>query len=162
MNYKYHYQTEIGKIYIAENGNEINFVTFDKTKIPKEYKELETQNIKKCYKEIHEYLNARRKTFTININPSGTAFQKKVWKELIKIPYGNTVTYKDIAKSIGNEQACRAVGMANNKNPIAIIVPCHRVIGKNGDLTGYAGGLGIKKQLLDLEYSNKSLQTPNN
>ncbi len=83
--------------------------------------------------------------------PKGTDFQKKVWQALCEIPYGETFSYKKVAQKIGNEKACRAVGMANNKNPIAIIVPCHRVIGENGKLVGYAGGLEVKKKLLVLE-----------
>lgn len=84
----------------------------------------------------------------------GTEFQKKVWKELLNIPYGETRSYKDIAIAIGNGKACRAVGNANNKNPIAIIVPCHRVVGSNGSMTGYAGGLDIKEKLLKIEKYN--------
>ncbi|MCP4340323.1 MAG: methylated-DNA--[protein]-cysteine S-methyltransferase [Desulfobulbaceae bacterium] len=83
--------------------------------------------------------------------PKGTAFQKRVWQELQKIPFGQTTSYGEIAKRIGNSKASRAVGMANGKNPIPIIVPCHRVIGKDGSLTGFGGGLDIKKQLLKLE-----------
>ena len=86
--------------------------------------------------------------------PSGTEFQQKVWKALKDIPYGKTKSYKDIAAAVGNEKACRAVGMANNRNPISIIIPCHRVIGKNGKLVGYGGGLEIKEYLLKLESDN--------
>lgn len=103
------------------------------------------------YKEIMEYLNGKRKTFDIKYEINGTEFQKKVWKELTKIPYGETRTYKEIAMSIGNPKASRAVGMANNKNPISIIVPCHRVIGSDGKLVGYGGGLDMKRALLTLE-----------
>ena len=104
--------------------------------------------------QIKDYLNGKRKSFDIAINPNGTEFMKKVWYELCKIPYGSTVTYKEIAKNIGNEKACRAVGSANNKNPIPIIIPCHRVIGTNGKLIGYRGGVGLKKKLLELEKNN--------
>ncbi|WP_103981826.1 methylated-DNA--[protein]-cysteine S-methyltransferase [Helcococcus massiliensis] len=103
------------------------------------------------YKEIMEYLNGERTTFDFPYELEGTDFQKKVWKELTRIPYGEIRTYKDIASAIGNKNASRAVGMANNKNPIMILVPCHRVIGANGKLVGYAGGLDMKKGLLDLE-----------
>ena len=103
------------------------------------------------YKEIMEYLNGKRKSFDIKYEINGTEFQKKVWKELTKIPYGETRSYKEIAVAVGNPKACRAVGMANNKNPIAIIVPCHRVIGSDGKLVGYAGGLDMKRALLNLE-----------
>ena len=103
------------------------------------------------YSQINEYLDGSRKTFNFPYELRGTEFQKKVWTELCKIPYGETRTYKDIAVAIGNPKASRAVGMANNKNPIIIAVPCHRVIGANGSLTGYAGGLGMKAALLSLE-----------
>ena len=103
------------------------------------------------YKEVIEYLNGERTSFDIPYKLEGTEFQKKVWKELTRIPYGQTRTYKDIASAIGNKNASRAVGMANNKNPIMIMVPCHRVIGTNGKLVGYAGGIDMKKDLLDLE-----------
>ncbi len=106
--------------------------------------------------EIKEYLNGRRKEFEAPIHLAGTAFQKKVWEALRRIPYGETRSYQEIAKSVGNPRACRAVGMANHKNPLMILVPCHRVVGKNGDLTGYAGGLEVKKFLLDLENPSRS------
>lgn len=103
------------------------------------------------YKEIMEYLNGKRKSFDIKYEINGTEFQKKVWKELTNIPYGETRSYKEIAVAVGNPKASRAVGMANNKNPISIIVPCHRVIGSDGKLVGYAGGLDMKRALLNLE-----------
>lgn len=103
------------------------------------------------YKEIMEYLNGERISFDFPYELEGTDFQKKVWKELTRIPYGETRTYKEIASAIGNKNASRAVGMANNKNPLMIVVPCHRVIGSDGKLVGYAGGIDMKKDLLDLE-----------
>lgn len=151
MNYKYFYNTHIGTLGIAENGYEITHLTFGTNKIPIEYEEKETENIKKCFNEVSEYLEGRRKTFTTKLNPQGTEFQKKVWNALKEIPYGETRTYKQIAERIGNHKASRAVGMANNRNPIGIIIPCHRVIGANGKLVGYAGGLDIKEKLLELE-----------
>ena len=98
-----------------------------------------------------EYLEGKRKVFDFPYEFHGTEFQKKVWKKLCDIPYGETRTYKDIAIAIGNPKACRAVGMSNNKNPITIAVPCHRVIGANGKLVGYAGGIEMKKKLLEIE-----------
>ena len=108
------------------------------------------------YNEVMEYLDGKRKTFDIKYEINGTEFQKKVWKELTKIPYGETRTYKEIAVAVGNPKASRAVGMANNKNPISTVIPCHRVIGSDGKLTGYAGGLDMKKALLDLELRNST------
>lgn len=101
--------------------------------------------------QLREYFNRSRQVFTVPLAPPGTEFQRQVWQMLCSIPYGATATYGDIAAQIGNPNAARAVGMANHRNPIAIIVPCHRVIGTNGKLVGYAGGLAAKQQLIDLE-----------
>jgi len=111
----------------------------------------ETPLIKNAVKQLDEYFNKKRKNFELPLSLNGTEFQLKVWGALQKIPYGETCSYGELAKMIGNSKASRAVGMANNKNPIAIIIPCHRVIGADGSLTGYAGGLNIKKILLELE-----------
>ncbi len=146
----YEYKTNIGKIYISADKKNILEISFNKPN----YDKNETPLIKKTFLELEEYFNGQRKTFDLPLKLEGTDFQKKVWKELIKIPYGKTISYKELATSIGNEKACRAVGMANNKNKIMIVIPCHRVIGSNGDLTGYAGGLNIKQQLLELEAKN--------
>ncbi|WP_027721669.1 methylated-DNA--[protein]-cysteine S-methyltransferase [Maridesulfovibrio zosterae] len=102
-------------------------------------------------RQIKDFLSGKTSSFKVKLNPQGTDFQKKVWGELCKIPIGQTRTYKDIAQQIGNRNASRAVGMANSKNPIPLIIPCHRVIGSNGKLTGFAHGLRIKQQLIDLE-----------
>ena len=141
--YQYSYNTILGEIYIAENDGYICNVSFCELN----YFRKETALIKQTYTQLEEYFKSERQTFDIRLSAQGTDFQKTVWKELQKIPYGKTATYKDIAKNIGNKNASRAVGMANNKNPIAIIIPCHRVIGSNGNLTGYAGGINIKKYL---------------
>ena len=101
--------------------------------------------------QLREYFGGRRRVFDIPIMPEGTDFQKKVWKALCGIPYGGVCSYSEIAERTGSPKAARAVGMANHVNPIPIIIPCHRVVGKNGKLTGYAGGLDIKRMLLDLE-----------
>lgn len=102
-------------------------------------------------KQLEEYLTGTRKVFTIDLGLAGTPFQKKVWAELLKIPYGQTASYKDIALRIGHQRSYRAVGGAVHNNPVAIIVPCHRVIGSDGSLTGCAGGLELKQMLLELE-----------
>ena len=107
------------------------------------------------FEQIMEYLDGKRKSFDFPYELRGTAFQKRVWEELCKIPYGETRTYQEIAVAIGNPKACRAVGMANNRNPIIIAVPCHRVIGANGKLIGYGGGLEMKEALLSLENKNR-------
>lgn len=107
------------------------------------------------FSQVLEYLDGSRKLFDFSYRLEGTEFQKKVWSALCDIPYGETRTYKEIAISIGNPKASRAVGMANNKNPIILVVPCHRVIGENGKLVGYAGGLNMKEFLLNMEANNR-------
>lgn len=102
-------------------------------------------------KQLDEYFKSERFEFDLPLLFKGTEFQKQVWNALLKIPYGETRSYKEMAQSIGNDRACRAVGGANNKNPIIIICPCHRVIGANGNLVGYGGGMDMKRYLLDLE-----------
>ncbi|MDT4761542.1 methylated-DNA--[protein]-cysteine S-methyltransferase [Sphaerochaeta sp. PS] len=101
--------------------------------------------------ELDEYFAGKRKVFTVPLSTKGSPFQQKVWNALLRIPYGETCSYADIALEIENPKAFRAVGMANNRNKIGIIIPCHRVIGKDGTLVGYAGGLEFKLALLDLE-----------
>lgn len=101
--------------------------------------------------ELAEYFAGTRRTFTVTLAPSGTPFQEAVWAALRTIPYGETRSYKQIAEQIGRPAACRAVGMANNRNPIAILIPCHRVVGHNGALVGYAAGLEVKTRLLRIE-----------
>ncbi|MGB4406705.1 MAG: methylated-DNA--[protein]-cysteine S-methyltransferase [Sphaerochaeta sp.] len=101
--------------------------------------------------ELDEYFSGARKTFSVPLETRGTPFQKQVWDALLEIPYGETRSYEDMAIQIGNPKACRAIGMANNRNKIGIIIPCHRVIGKNGSLVGYAGGLDKKIGLLEME-----------
>ncbi len=117
----------------------------------KTHRKSENKTSKKVKSQILEYLNGSRKTFNVPIKLNGTDFQKKVYEETLKIPYGSTKTYGEIANSIGNANSSRAVGMALGKNPIWIIMPCHRVIGKNRTLTGYAGGIDKKLSLLKLE-----------
>lgn len=114
-------------------------------------KQQETPLIASAKQQLAEYFQGRRKDFSLPLKPSGTPFQQKVWDALCTIPYGETRSYKEIALQIQNPKGSRAVGMANNRNPIMIIVPCHRVIGSNGALVGYAGGIGIKEWLLEHE-----------
>ncbi len=108
-------------------------------------------------KELNEYFSRQRKTFSVALDMRGTHFQKQVWEALLAIPYGETRSYSQIANQVGNPKATRAVGAANGQNPIPIIVPCHRVIGANGKLTGFGGGLEMKDQLLALEGSGRTL-----
>ena len=153
------YDFEIGELAICEENEKIVLVNVVKTKedieeMAKNSIQKETSLIKNTKQQLDEYFAGKRKKFDIPIKLDGTDFQIKVWKELLKIPYGETCSYLDIAKCIGNPKASRAVGMANNKNKIIIIVPCHRVIGSNKKLVGYACGLDVKKKLLELEREN--------
>ena len=116
-----------------------------------EYIEKDDEVLKKTRRQLEEYFSSKRKEFELPLLMVGTEFQKSVWEALLKIPYGQTASYLDLSKVIGNEKAVRAVANANGANAIAIIVPCHRIIGSDGSLTGYAGGLPLKKKLLELE-----------
>jgi len=145
----YHYK--FCNLFIAEEDGAICIVSFCADKIPKDFEKSETGLLKKAAKQFDEYFKKDRQNFDLPLILHGTDFQVKVWKALQKIPYGQTRSYGELAAMIGNQKASRAVGMANNRNTIAIIFPCHRVIGKDGSLTGYAGGLELKQKLLDLE-----------
>ena len=149
MNNIFFYETEIGIIGIRENNKSITDIFFSKVDTNDNIEE--TDLIKECFKQLKEYFEGNRMKFDLPLDARGTEFQMKVWNELLNIPYGETKSYKDIAVAIGNEKACRAIGMANNKNPIPIIIPCHRVIGSNGKLVGYAGGVNVKEKLLNIE-----------
>ena len=127
----------ISKIHILDKDIEII------TEFPKE--------LKQAVEQLQDYFDGKRTTFSFKINPTGTEFQKKVWQELLKIPYGKTYSYLELSKKLGDVKAIRAVATANGKNPLWIVIPCHRVIGSDGSLTGYAGGLWRKKWLLDHE-----------
>jgi O-6-methylguanine DNA methyltransferase len=150
--YSYTYGTEIGYIRITADDGTITNIDLDvSSPVPGE---AETPLLHAAYIQLTEYLSGQRRYFDLPLNPAGTAFQKKVWSELQKIPYGRTRSYREIASAAGNIKACRAVGGANGANPIPIIIPCHRVISADGTIGGYSGGTGIKKKLLELEAKN--------
>ena len=149
INY-YFYETVIGYLTISADEQGITDVSFGKRN-PVHAVCQETPVIKQAVSEVQEYLEGRRREFTVPLHPQGTDFQLRVWQVLRTIPYGKTWSYKQVATAAGNRKASRAVGMANNRNPIAIIIPCHRVIGANGRLVGYAGGLDVKEKLLEIE-----------
>ncbi len=111
----------------------------------------ETPLIRKAFRQVEEFLAGKRRDFDLPLAPRGTDFQQRVWAELLKISYGKLASYGEIARRVGSPRACRAVGMANNVNPISIIIPCHRVIGSGGKLVGYGGGLDMKRWLLNME-----------
>ena len=144
------FQTKLGKVVIVENGTAVVQLYFG-AKISEDSRVDQTPLLKRAHQELAEYLCGQRKSFDLPLAPQGSDFQKKVWAALQNIPYGKKCSYKDIAIAVGNEKASRAVGGANHLNPIAILIPCHRVIGSNGNLTGYAGGVDLKEKLLELE-----------
>ena len=147
-------QTPIGELTIGEENSKITNIIFEnqgKNFDKKNCIQKETPILQKTCRQLAEYFAKERTYFSIPLAPDGTEFLQKVWKALEKIPYGETRSYKEIAEQINHPKAYRAVGMANNKNPIPIIIPCHRVISSSGTLTGYAGGLDIKSFLLELE-----------
>lgn len=139
---------------IAEQDGKIVRVSLGGNGIP-EGENKQTRLLVQAAGQLDEYFTGKRKEFDLPLAAKGTLFQKKVWNALCTIPYGETRSYKDIAIQIGNAKACRAVGMANHNNPIGIIVPCHRVVGADGKLVGYAGGLDRKQFLLELERKYK-------
>lgn len=144
-------QTFIGPLYLVASENGLRGIFWKKQLHPMASSPTESKTLTETIIQVEEYLNGERKKFTIKLDLQGTEFQKKVWQQLLLIPYGKTRSYQEIAELIDNNKAVRAVGSANGRNPISLIVPCHRVIGCNGTLTGYAGGLKIKEKLLKLE-----------
>ena len=154
MTYSLQFETPVGPVTITATEAAVIGLRFG-TEVPESSKlcreEDATPLLAKTAGQIREYFAGERRNFTLPLAPAGSAFQKKVWEALRTIPYGETRTYKEIAEQIGHNLAFRAVGMANNRNPIGIVIPCHRVIGYDGKLTGYAAGIGIKEQLLNLE-----------
>ena len=157
--YKY-IQTPLGKYLLAENGKGITFLEHVASELdPRIEKEIaagemlerDTPLLLEGERQLQAYFNGERQAFDLPLDAAGTPFQLKVWEALRQIPYGETRSYKDIAIAVENPKGVRAIGMANNRNPISIITPCHRVIGTNGKLVGYAGGLHLKEYLLKLE-----------
>ena len=147
MRYKGYIHSAIGTVCVEDNGKAVTAVYFcDKA----EHAEMSALT-EGALNQLNEYFCRTRRTFNLPLEMKGTEFQLKVWNELCNIPYGETRSYKDIAVKIGNPKAVRAVGGANNKNKLMIVVPCHRVIGADGSLTGYAGGIDVKQKLLNLE-----------
>lgn len=138
-------------LYLVEEQGQLVEISYHHLKKKEEMEEKNTELLQEVKRQLEEYFSGRLQNFDLPLKPKGTDFQKQVWKALLTIPYGETKSYEDIAKQIGKEKAVRAVGGANHVNPISIVIPCHRVIGKNGNLTGYGGGLEVKEKLLELE-----------
>lgn len=160
MKNAYFYETKLGKIIIAEDGKGITNLSLAPVgrniTLDDSYVLDETEPIKEAAKQLMEYLEGTRRKFTVKLNLKGTLFQLRVWEALKEIPYGKTCSYKEVALAAGNGKAFRAVGRANHDNPVMCIIPCHRVIGADGSLVGYAGGLDIKKYLLKLEQGKEA------
>jgi len=146
----YAYDSPFGNMMICSNGKAITCIE-PGGKIKLTGCKKANALTDKAAGQLEEYFAGKRREFDVPLDPQGTQFQRIVWNALLKIPYGETRSYKQIAQMVGNPKACRAVGMANNKNPIWIVIPCHRVIGADGSLTGYGGGLEMKQRLLELE-----------
>ena len=146
------YEGPIGKFTLVSNGQALTHLDFEKTKTPApKYPRGSDRVLDKACRELDAYFAGALRQFTVAVDPQGTEFQRKCWAALQKIPYGKTRSYAQQAVAIGNPKAMRAVGLANGRNPIAVIIPCHRVIGADGSLTGFGGGLPRKKFLLELE-----------
>lgn len=153
-------QSPVGWIAVEDNGRAVTAIGFADEKAAKQEKDILKEKVLeynlscpsvRAAAQLTEYFAGKRKVFDLPLDPQGTEFQKRVWQALREIPYGTTCSYGEIAAKVGNPKASRAVGGANNKNPIAIVIPCHRVIGANGSLVGYASGLQTKEALLKLE-----------
>jgi len=146
------YDSPLGELLVAERGGEVTDLRV-LSRVEPSFNGVfeETPILKETITQFLQFLDGERQNFDLPLNPEGTPFQVAVWRALIAIPFGETRSYKDIAIAVNNPQAARAVGNANNKNPISFIIPCHRVIETNGKLGGYGGGLDLKRRLLDLE-----------
>lgn len=149
---KAYFHSPVGWLSIEDNGTALTKINFEKQACNEREKRSKLADM--AVLQLEEYFSGKRSSFSLPMAPVGTQFRQDVWQALVTIPYGEVRSYRDIAKAIGNPKACRAVGMANNRNPLPIIIPCHRVIGANGKLVGYAGGLDCKEKLLALEKEN--------
>ncbi len=149
-----HYQSPIGTLEITGDEKSIHSIYFTEDKHTTS-ENISSKEIKNCIQQLEEYFSGNRKEFELTLAPKGTKFQGKVWNELLKVTFGKTRSYLEQSKALGDIKAIRAVASANGKNPISIIIPCHRIIGSNGSLTGYAGGVWRKKWLLEHESGTK-------
>lgn len=149
--YTLFWESPIGTLTLEEEDGALTFLLFGRVELPGQ--EQDTPLLRETVQQLEEYFSGSRQSFTIPLHPSGTPFREKVWAALREIPYGETRSYGQLAEMVGQPRAVRAVGGANHHNPIAILIPCHRVIGADGSLTGYGGGMDKKKFLLRLEGS---------
>lgn len=149
----YIFQSPVGVLTLSADERAVTGLSFTPDASPDSFRmgKKHSDILYEAYSELREYFDGKRRVFNVPVETGGTPFQRSVWHALCEIPYGETRSYKDIAARIGKPLAARAVGQANNRNPVMIIVPCHRVIGSGGELTGYASGVYVKKFLLELE-----------
>lgn len=150
-----YFSSPVGTLTLTEEEGALTGLYFGR--LSRQGQEVLSPVLEETARQLSEYFSGKRREFSLPLSPKGTEFQLRVWRALETIPYGETRSYGDMARLIGSPKACRAVGMANHRNPISIIVPCHRVVGANGSLTGYGGGLDAKRFLLDLEQQNRAL-----
>lgn len=148
MQYQISFKSPLGFLILKSNGESVTEISFAENEIQEQHS---CEVLESCKAQLDDYFSGKSLTFDIPLAAEGTEFQQKVWAELLKIPYGETITYMDLAVRLGDPKCIRAAGTANGKNPIAIVIPCHRVIGAGNKLTGYAGGIWRKKMLLELE-----------
>ena len=146
-------ETPLGHATIVGDNNGVSSISIGDKSIP--LSEIIPNELQACVTQLRHYFSGDLKTFELKLNPSGTDFQKKVWLELQRIPFGKTCSYLELSKQLGDPKAIRAVANANGKNPLWVVVPCHRVIGTDGSLTGYAGGLHRKQWLINHESEHK-------
>lgn len=148
MQYQISFKSPLGFLILKSNGESVTEISFAENEIQEQHS---CEVLESCKAQLDDYFSGKSLTFDIPLAAEGTEFQQKVWAELLKIPYGETITYMELAVRLGDPKCIRAAGTANGKNPIAIVIPCHRVIGAGNKLTGYAGGIWRKKMLLELE-----------
>lgn len=157
-------QSKVGPIYLIASDSALRGAYWKEQKVAYatslRASGAAVQILRKAVSEIKEYLDGKRQSFTVPLEAEGTEFQKSVWSQLRKIPYGKTTSYREIAQRICNDHAVRAVGTANGRNPLSIFVPCHRVIAASGKLAGYAGGVGVKQRLLEIEAVSSRRSSP--
>ena len=143
-------QTPLGIAYIEGDADGLQIVSITNDPIPSDFVSI-PEDLVTIVQQLADYFTGKRTVFDLKLNPKGTDFQKRVWDELLNVPFGRTMSYLDLSRRLGDEKAIRAVAAANGKNPIWLIIPCHRIIGSDGSLTGYAGGLWRKKWLIEFE-----------
>jgi methylated-DNA-[protein]-cysteine S-methyltransferase len=143
-------QTPLGTAYIEGDADGLQIVSISNAPMPSDFGSI-PDDLAIVVQQLADYFLGKRTVFDLKLNPKGTDFQKRVWQELLRVPFGRTMSYLDLSRRLGDEKAIRAVASANGKNPIWLIIPCHRIIGSDGSLTGYAGGLWRKKWLIEFE-----------